>query len=222
MSLTLVLIILVQLAVHDRGNDGILIEASASANMNVTVQNSFFTSSQGDLFQFNAPGTGTSDLVFTGNALSNNYVRISTGGGGVSIGSGSTSNVTLNISNNTFRDAVGHAVLVVKDVGIGNITGTFSTNTIGVAGIGNSGSLEGAGLKVQHAGSGSTVPNTSTSRLQMNITNNQIRQYNNEGILIQAGAGIAYSGNIIATLSGNTLANPGTNAAISNIFQGLN
>ncbi|HEX9953299.1 MAG TPA: hypothetical protein VGB53_16125, partial [Rubricoccaceae bacterium] len=193
------------------GNDGIGIEASGTATMNVTVQNSTFTSARGDLFQMSVP-SGSGDLVFNTNTLSNNHPAIATGGGGVTISSGGTGTLTMNISGNTMRDAVGTAVLIVKDVGTGSLSGSFTSNQIGVAGAANSGSLEGAGLKVQHAGQGT---------LTLAVTNNQIRQYNNEGILLQSGAGIATSGTFNVSVSGNTLANPGSNASIGNIFQGL-
>ncbi len=107
---------------------------------------------------------------------------------------------------------LGHAVLIVVAVGTGSLTGAFSNNQIGVAVSANSGSLEGAGLKVQQAGQGT---------LTLAVANNHIRQYNNEGILLQAGAGVTYGGNFNVSVSGNTLSNPGRNAAIGNIFQGL-
>lgn len=195
------------------GNDGMRIAAELTSVVKVSVLNSFFTSAAGDLFQMDHNGSGVGDLVFTGNTLSNNHAAIATGGGGVTLGSGSTSSMTMNVSNNTMRDAKGHAVLVVKDVGTGYLGLTFANNAIGVAGIANSGSLEGNALKVQQAGQGT---------LTASITNNQLRQYNNEGLLMQAGAGVAQGGAFNLTVSGNTIANPGNNAAFSNVFQGLN
>jgi large repetitive protein len=194
------------------GNDGIKLEAQGSAVLNATIQNSFFTSARGDLFQMSVPGTGSGDLVFTGNTLSNNHPAIATGGGGVTLGSGSTSTMTMNIANNTFRDAVGHAVLIVKDIGSGSLSGNFSNNTIGVAAVANSGSLEGDGLKIQQAGQGT---------ITLSVTGNQVRQYNNQGIHLQAGAGIAHGGNFNVTVSGNTIANPGSNPSMGGIYQGL-
>lgn len=194
------------------GNDGIGIEAAGSAVVNVTVQDSTFTAARGDLFQMSVPGSGGGDLVFTGNTLSNTHPGIATGGGGVTLGSGSTSIFTLNIDNNTFRDAVGHAVLIVKDVGPGSLTGSFTNNQIGVAALADSGSLEGDGLKIQQAGQGT---------LTMTVTNNLVSQYNNQGIHLQAGAGIAHDGNFNVTVSGNIIASPGSNPNVGLITQGL-
>ena len=57
----------------------------------------------------------------------------------------------------------------------------FDNNTIGVIGVANSGSLEGAGIR--------RPARAAAARVDVDITNNQIRQYNNEGIVMQAGAG---------------------------------
>ncbi|WP_024298209.1 tandem-95 repeat protein [Methylomicrobium lacus] len=196
------------------GNDGIGIEAAGSSVVKVTVNSSTFTASRGDLFQMSVPGSGSgSDLVFTGNTLSNSQPAISTGGGGVTLGSGSTSVFTMNVSGNTFRDAVGHAVLIVKDIGAGSLSGTFANNTIGVAAVPNSGSREGSDLKVQTAGGGT---------MTMAITGNQFFQYNNDALLLQTGAGVVQGGNYNAIVTGNTMANAGNNAAIGFPVQGIN
>ncbi|HMM34440.1 MAG TPA: hypothetical protein PKA62_06855, partial [Thermoanaerobaculia bacterium] len=189
------------------GNDALLLEPSGTAVLNVTVQNCTFTSAAGDLFQLNLLGSSVSDLVFTGNTLSNNHPAIATGGGGVTITGGDNttpSGVTLtyNIANNTFRDANGHAVLIVKSTDPGSFTGTFTNNTIGVAGPATSGSVAGSGIKLQTAGLGT---------FSATVTNNQIRQYNNFGIeMVTGGGAIAMSGNFNAKVTGNTVSNPGT------------
>ncbi|MBL1264479.1 tandem-95 repeat protein [Methylomicrobium sp. RS1] len=196
------------------GNDGIGIESQGAGTvLNVTVQNSTFTSARGDLFQLNVIGNSTADLVFTGNTLSNNHSAIATGGGGVTISGGDNTgagaNLTSNISNNTFRDALGHAILFVKSTDPGTFKATFNSNQIGVAGVANSGSLEGSGLKVQNAGLGAVT---------VAVTNNQIRQYNNFGIeLLTGGGATALSGELNSTITGNTIANPGTNSSAAAI-----
>ncbi|MEO5914482.1 MAG: Ig-like domain-containing protein [Luteolibacter sp.] len=194
---------------QDQGNDGITIEPQSGAIINVTVQNSIFTSARGDLFQLNNIGTAASDLIFTGNTLSNNYTRIATGGGGVSVFTNGTGNLTFNMSGNTFRNAVGAAVLFVKSTGVATLAGTFSGNTIGVQGTANSGSSEGSALKIQSAGGG-TVTTL--------VTNNLIYQYNNFGIEMLTGGGATpQSGNFNSTITGNTISNPGTNPAAAAI-----
>lgn len=185
-------------------NDALTIESQGAAVVNVTVQNSFFKSAAGDLFQLNNIGTGADDLIFTGNTLTNAHAAIATGGGGVTIGSNGTGNITSNFSNNTLRDAVGHAILFFKSTGSATVTGTFDNNTIGVSGAANTGSAEGDGIKVQNAGQGT---------VKVTITNNQIRQYNVFGIeLLTGGGASAMPGALNATITGNTIAQPGNTA----------
>jgi hypothetical protein len=189
------------------GNDGISVEAQTGAVVKVSLINSFLTSARGDLFQFNMLGNSNNDLVFTGNTLSNNHPAIATGGGGVTLSGGDNTTgggtqFTYNIDNNTFRDAQGHAVLIVKSTDPGNFTGSFTNNTVGVAGVPNSGSFAGSGIKVQSAGLGT---------MNTTIQGNTIRQYNNFGIeMLTGGGATALGGNFNAKVYGNLVSNPGT------------
>lgn len=193
------------------GNDGVYFETlgAAGATMNVTIQNGFFTSARGDLVQVNNNSNGNFSLLLSGNALSNNHGGIATGGGGVSLFAGASSTDSFVVQNNSFRDAVGVGVLVVKPTGAGTLGLTFTNNTIGVPGVANSGSLEGSALKVQNAGQGA---------INALITGNTLRWYNNYGIeLLTGGGATAYAGALNATITGNTLTQPGTNPATAGI-----
>jgi hypothetical protein len=197
------------------GNDGISIEGVGTSTMNVTVQNSSFTSSRGDLFQMTADGSGGGDLDFISNTLTNNHPLIGTGGGGVSLFGGAAGGTfDINMSGtNTFRDAVGHAILLVKSQGGGSMTGTIDGITVGQDTLGdNSGSLEGNAIKLQHAGGGGTA--------SVDITNSTFREFNNFGIELQSGAGIASSGTLSTNVTGNTVTDPGSNPLVSG-FQGV-
>ena len=191
------------------GNDGINIEGTGSATINVTVQNSSFTSARGDLFNFVLNGNNTSDLVFTGNTLSNNHPAIATGGGGVTIVSGNNvalgATFTFNIANNSFRDALGVGILLVKSTDPGTVVGAFTNNNVGVLATANSGSLEGSAVKLQNAGMGT---------ITVAMTGNTVRWYNNFGIEMLTGGGAsAMGGAMNTTITGNTIANPGNNPA---------
>lgn len=193
------------------GNDGAYFETlgSSGATMNVTVQNGTFTSARGDLIQVNNNSNGSFSLAFTGNTLSNNHGGIATGGGGVSLFAGATSTDTFVVQNNTFRDAVGPAVLIVKPTGVGSLDLTFQGNTIGQAATPNSGSLEGSALKIQSVGQGA---------IDALISGNTIRWYNNFGIeLLTGGGATAQSGALNATITGNLITQPGTNPATASI-----
>jgi hypothetical protein len=77
--------------------------------------------------------------------------------------------------------------------------GTVSGNIIGTAGDVDSGSESGTGISVISNGAGLTT---------VAVTNNQVRQYANPyGILINTKEG---SSDLNATVTGNTVANPGS------------
>ena len=185
------------------GNDGLVLESLGNAVINATIDDSDFTHAAGDLFNFLNNGSATNDLVFTTNTLTNAHPAIATGGGGVTISGGDLGgSLTFLVSNNTFRDSDGHAILIVKSTGAGTYAGTFSGNMVGVAATPNSGSIAGSGLKVQNAGQGA---------MTIAILNNTIRQYNNFGVeLLTGGGATAQSGALNATITGNTIGNPGT------------
>lgn len=185
-------------------NDALSVESSGGAGaLKVTVTDSSFQSAAGDLLQYSHGGSGSGDLVVSGSSFSNSHPSIATGGGGVTLfQSGSAGTTTMGLSGNTFRDAAGTAVLVVKDAGSSVQQGTFANNAIGVTGVANSGSTGGSGLELQTVGGG-----TSTWA----VTGNQVRGYNNFGILALAGGGAsAQSGAFNTTVTGNTIAEPGT------------
>lgn len=195
------------------GNDGVSLGSTGSAGpFNATIQNSTFTSAGGDLLQLNHGGSGTGDLVLTNNAFSNNHPAIATGGGGLSLFSdGAGGNTTMSITGNSFRDAVGNALTIVKTTGAATQTGTFSNNTIGVNGLADSGSTSGDGIKLQNSGGGA---------LTWTVSNNTIRQYGNFGVDVLAGGGaVASAGAVNTTITGNTVAQPGTLAFPKNGIQ---
>ncbi|MGH3087171.1 MAG: beta strand repeat-containing protein, partial [Rubrobacteraceae bacterium] len=187
------------------GNHGITLTSSNSAVMKATVRNSTFTGARGSLFHMDAKNTSTADLVFTNNTLSNNHPDIVPGGGGVTVIMGGTNTanptMTYSITDNTFRDAKSHGLLVSNAGGVGTMSGEISGNQIGVAATANSGSKEGSGLAILTLGGGTHTAS---------VTNNQIRQYNNQGILLQAGENDrGGQGALNATVTGNTISNPG-------------
>ncbi len=189
--------------------------ANTATTMDVTVTGSTFTSSVGDIFQWVADGTGGGDLVFSGNTVSNNHPAIANGGGGVTLTAGARAATTLNVTNNTFRDSHTAALTINKSrddtAGAGSLTGTVNANTIGVAAVDNSGSLQGSGIAATHFGE---------SNYNLTITNNLIHQYNTFGLNLVTGGGIAESGAFNLNISGNTISNPGNNASIT-LLQGI-
>ncbi len=181
------------------GDDSVLVEASGTAVLNVTVSNCVFTSARGDLLQCNALNNAVMNWVIVGNAFSNSHPSIVSAAGGTTFsggGAGSAVTVTYDISNNTFRDAQGIALNVFKGTGGGNFSGTISNNTIGVSGVTNSGSAQASGLQVTSSGTGNH-----TTRIE----HNTIYRYNENGIYVRANDGAS---TLNATILNNTIAQP--------------
>jgi hypothetical protein len=175
--------------------------SGTTGTFNVTATGNHFNATRAQHFQLSLGGVVTSDLVFTGNTISNSQIALS-GGGGVLVTSGGTSVPTLsyNISNNSIRDAVGTAINVTKGAGTGSANGTISNNNIGLVGVLNSGSQQGSGIAINHIGGGTSFAT---------VTGNQIFQYNNTGITVQVGDKTTGSGSVVAIVTGNTIAAPG-------------
>ncbi|HEX8618128.1 MAG TPA: hypothetical protein VF911_11130, partial [Thermoanaerobaculia bacterium] len=193
------------------GGDSLFLQADGTATVKATVEDSVFTSARGDLFQFSVRTSGANDLIFQRNTVSNNHSNIVSGGGGFSITSANTPYLTYNINNNTFRDAVGSALIVGMDGTNGVFTGTIDNNTIGVAGATAAGSSQGHGIVVGGFLSGGTHSAT--------ITNNEVYDYTNNGIYAVAGEGGTGTGRLNVTIQGNTVAEP--NAAGGYVFNAI-
>jgi hypothetical protein len=194
------------------GNNSLRLIARGNSVFNATVQNSNFLGARGDQIDFRDESSNNTELLFTGNTLVNNHPSIVTGGGGVTLVGGEGGLFDLTFENNSLRDAMGHALLLVKTIGSGNIVAMIDNNTIGVPGTDNSGSLEGSGISVRNDGG---------AEMSVAVVNNAVYQYNNYGITFQAGAGPVQSGILNANVTGNTIANPGNNPDIGFGFQGL-
>ncbi len=188
------------------GSDGLMIETQGTAVINATVSNNTFTYAIGDHFQFSANSSTTNDVVFSNNVLSNAGPAVG-GGGGVRLIGGSNAgpinaSLSYDVLNNTIRDSRGTAIAVNKLGGSGVFAGVIQGNTVGVPGTVNSGSSEGSAYFQIHDNAGEH-----NSAVRSNVA----YQYANYGIYLQAGgSGTVGSGIFHNTITGNTVANPGT------------
>ena len=196
------------------GNQGLMVEGLGTSTTNVTLQNRALTSSRGMVSQVIGNGSGGGDLDVYNNDFSNNHPQEDSASGLLGINGGATGTFSIDVSNggtagnhNTFQSASGHAVNIIKSNGSGTLIGTFTgTRSAWTTQRDNSGSLNGSGVRFQHAGGGGTG--------SMNITNNSIREYSNDGITMVASAGgVAYTGTMNANVTGNTVTDPGSDPA---------
>lgn len=203
---------------HQAGSLGnaLLIESLGTAVINCTITNNVFLSAPGTHINRVLNASTASDTIINGNNISNAGVAAVSGGGAAirlfggsnnataSTADDTNASATFNISNNTMRDSRGTAIGVSKLGGSGMFVGTIANNIIGLSALSNSGSSEGSGISVVNdgpAGGSFTVA----------ITDNAIRQFNNFGINLQlGGSGIVGASTLNATVTGNTVTNPGT------------
>lgn len=187
------------------GTDGFFAQATGGAVLNLTVQDGSFTAARGNLLNLDLQNTAASDVVISNMTFHNGAAGVIPGAGGVvlqSSGAGASPTLTYSITGSSFRGANGNALAIAKGAGTGSFSGTVSGNVIGQTGVANSGSQAGSGLSVSSVGGGTQT---------IAVANNQIRQYNNQGLLLQVGdAANGGNGTLNATVTGNTVAEPGT------------
>jgi hypothetical protein len=189
------------------GNTALLVRVADGSTNRVRVRNSTFHGARGGaMFHLNVVNTATARLALEANTFNNTQTQISGAGGVLITASGTAASVptlTYNITNNTFRGSRTNALNINKDVGQAVINGNVSNNVIGVAATANSGSQDASGIQLRHQGGGTH---------RATVTNNQIFQYGNYGIILEAGdnvGGVGH-GRMDITMSGNTVSSPGT------------
>ncbi len=203
------------------GNNNILIESqNAGTTLNFTIQSSIIKGARADWLNATNNTNSTMDLVIGGStpALGNTFDNLganahpgaAAGGNRVLIGAVGVH--TVDIRNNTLKGSKGEAIRV-RSTASGAITGAMDArvrnNTIGVAATANSGSSESNGILVLGDGG---------SDMDVAVSDNQIFQYNNHGILLQFGDELNDGAIYNATVTGNTLNTPGN---INTDFNGI-
>ena len=194
--------------IQNSGEDGMLAENNSGGAMSVSVTGSTFTDNRGDHFQISSPAsaTGTIDVTFSDNVLTTTAANDpNVVGGGITLSPSGSTDMTFTIDNNNIQQAFSGAInlnLGTASTAAASMIGTISDNTIGTAGDPDSGSESGTGISVISNGAGLTT---------VAISGNQVRQYANPyGILLNIKEG---SSSMNATVTGNTVANPGSFAA---------
>jgi hypothetical protein len=203
------------------GNDAMLITASGGT-LNPTITNSHFTAARADLLHILSNGGATTTLTMNtaspnNSTFSNNNTGALTNNGDLVMSAGSANgNSTLNfdVQNATFRDSIGNAVAIGTAAGTGtnNATGKFINNTVGVSGAANSGSKQGSDLSI-----GTATGGAAHGTITVDIENNKLYQYNNDGIQLATDSTTAPFPTMNATVKGNTVAQPNTTFALNGL-----
>jgi hypothetical protein len=184
------------------GDDGVHVEANGLAAINASVTSSTFTNNRGDHFQFATDPTsaGSNSVTFSGNTLVGSPGN---NGAGIAVTPEGSADTTFAIANNGVQTAVSSAIALLlgpSSSAGASLSGTISGNTIGSAAVPNSGSAQENGITAHANGQGTLI---------VSISNNGIRQYADAGLDARILNG---SPTLNATVTGNTIANPGTSA----------
>ena len=194
------------------GNNNILLESNNPGTvMNITLRSSLIKGARADFMNVNSLNQSNMDLlvggalVADGNTFDNlaPNAHPNAAAGGNRLVTGAVGIQSVDIRNNTFRGSKGEAIRVrstLNGAQTGTVNARVRNNTIGIAGTANSGSSEGSGIFIFGDGG---------SDMNVAVTNNLVRQYNNNGILIQFGDEINDGSIFNATVTGNTVSNPG-------------
>jgi hypothetical protein len=157
--------------------DGVGVYAFGSSNITANFQNDSIHDNSAFGIDAGTETTQSSSLNITvnGTKFRNNFV-------GVTVAHGSSGTNTFNVTNNNFQNHGSVSVNInrlgaVGFTGFGLFSGTVSGNTIGTAGVANSGSALGSNtIDVKTNGNGGTT--------RVAIVNNTIREIGNDGIRV--------------------------------------
>jgi hypothetical protein len=145
----------------------------------------------------------------TGNIASLNIQNNSVSGNnaGTDLDLGQSSSMTVTVQNNTYNNQHSSAINLVQSTSstAGTLTASIKNNTVGTAGVLDSGSAIGTGIRVANGG----------VNINLNIDNNIIREVpNGRGIDIEPQA-YTVNANVKAKITNNTIVRPtGTNQSI--------
>src|SRR5205823_5732896 len=186
----------------------------------VTVLDTTFQGARGSPFSA-VPQVGTTmDLIFGqqghGNTIHNTHPNPVPFAQDLNVAA--TGTLTFDINSNHFDSAPAvqaqGGVFINSALGTATVSGYFRNNTIGNSGVANSGSSgNDPGLDIESNGGGD---------LTIVVDNNQMYQWgsNGAGFLLQAGATSGDPTTVNATVTNNTIAQPGT-FAVANTAQGF-
>jgi Bacterial Ig domain/FG-GAP-like repeat len=178
------------------GDDGFAIEVDTSAVMFANISNNTFTAHGGDHFNLSLINNANADLTFANNDLNGGFAG-ALGQGLFILGASYNGTFKYDITGNDVQGNVqGGAIFVNKGSGTGTFSGRIQNNVVGNAGVTGSGSAQAVGIHASARGAGGSHTTL--------IDNNQVFQYFDRGIVLEAGEG---SPTLVATVTGNTVSN---------------
>ena len=173
------------------GNGGLIVFTDGTSQNFLKVTGSTFSNNRGSHFELRSVGStdgSTSDLIFTGNTLTNPQGSATVGagptlGGGILVLGSGSNDTTFDISNNSIQDSVLSAIQINLNSGStagALMQGTISGNTIGTNGDNLSGSHQATGIAIDAHGRGTVT---------VKVTSNVVRETLDTGMAVSANDG---------------------------------
>ena len=172
------------------GSNGFFLSSRGTSNNTVMIQNSQFIRNRTNGVQMTSQDSATYHCSVTGSTFENNNI-------GINLSHDSSGNPTFDISNNLpFLDHDQAPININLASNAFNIfSGVIDNNPIGQTGVADSGSVNGAGIRIVTNGSNAAV-------LTAAVTNNAILQWDTRGIDVLCRDG---NSNANLTITGNTV-----------------
>jgi uncharacterized repeat protein (TIGR01451 family) len=200
-------------------NSDFVIETGGTSNLVLNINGVAFNGANANLIQVTSIGSATQNIGITGNQLHNTQATTLDGGAGVLItGSVTNSSITYNIDGNSFKGTRGASIFSMFNGNSGTVNGVVNNNTFGTAnGVkdatqANYGSLFGGAF---FGGIDSKFPGTGVINYGLRISSNSIRDPGSDGVIMLRSASQDTQGTarLEATISNNSIAEPGSNIA---------
>ena len=180
------------------GGDGLEVDL-LPGSATVSISGSTFANNHADQVLFRTvnalSGLVSHDVTFNGNTVTGNGVQ----GNGIKLEVGDASTIAVSLTGNNIQNAASRSIWISPFIGAFTFSGTIANNTIGTAGVLNSGG-QGGGITVWGGSNAASVTTVA-------VTGNTIRQAGGASF-----PGIEVRGNqaglLNATVTSNTVTNP--------------
>jgi methionine-rich copper-binding protein CopC len=205
------------------GNIGTLIEGCIAATcgsattLNTTVEDSTFNGANAAVVVFLGNQGSTMDTIFgqpghPNTVHNNSALTVAPGSENFEIASNGVATFDVNsdhfdMPTNAAPPTNAGGVIINAANSAGNLMGYFRNNTIGSSGVANSGSWIASGLDAETNGGGT---------LKIQVANNLMYQWGDFGFFLKGGGNPASGHAVDATVTGNTMLQPGTFAQTNN------
>jgi hypothetical protein len=185
-------------------DDGLQVDTDATAVVRSNIDGNTFSNNHGDAIQI-ANVDGDTDNSQQDVTINNNTITGSAStsvDGGIVVQSANNEKLKASVTNNSITSvSVSALILNPGPNGISSSAydATANNNTIGTSGVADSGSVDGDGIQVKSASDGDA---------RIAVTNNTIRNYDKNGMMLRASESNQSGHSTQLTATGNQISQP--------------